>query len=81
MTRVAEVLLDFLPRIEAAARELADAHEQVKAATLRRNQLIIDAVDAGVSQRAVAKAAGVGQPRIIGILGTPLATESDDVDE
>lgn len=78
MARVAEVLLDFLPRIEAAANELDDAKALVHAATQRRNQLIVDAVDAGVSQRAVAKAARVGQPRIIGILGTPLESEADD---
>ena len=81
MARVAEVLLDFLPRIEAAADELDDAKQLVHAATLRRNMLIIRAVDAGVSQRAVAKAARVGQPRIIGILGTPLETDADDGDE
>lgn len=81
MTRVAEVLLDFLPRIEAAADEIDDARALVRAATQRRDQLILDAVDAGVSQRAVAKAARVGQPRIIRILSTPLATEADDDDE
>lgn len=76
--RAAEVLLDWLPRIEAAARELADVEEMRAAAIRRRDELIVGAADDGVSQKAIAAAAHVSQPRVIKILSTPHAAEPDD---
>jgi hypothetical protein len=59
---------DFLERIQSAAREVRDADDFRNLTHQRRNQLIVEAVDAGVSQRAVARAAGLAQTRIIALL-------------
>lgn len=75
-----EVELDYLPRIEAATRELKEALELRKTATRRRNELIVAAYESGVSQGAIAKAAGVGQSRIIAILSEPPDTDEDGLD-
>jgi hypothetical protein len=64
----AEVVPDLLPRIEAAARAVRDADDMRLLRTQQRDQLIVAAVDAGITQRAVAAAAGVSRSRIVGIL-------------
>jgi hypothetical protein len=63
-----EVVPDLLPRIAAARRALEDALEAADLRRRQRDDLIVRAVDAGVSQRQIAAAAGVKQPRIIAIL-------------
>jgi hypothetical protein len=65
---VSEVVPDLLPRIAAAKRAVEDATDALKDRRQQRDDLIVRAVDAGVSQREIAAAAGVKQPRIIRIL-------------
>lgn len=64
-----EVVPDLLPRIEAAALEYSDARDAAELAQRLRDQLIVQAVDAGVSHRHIAAAAGVSKSRIVAILG------------
>lgn len=68
--RPGEGVADFIPRLEAAAAAVRDADQAAKLRHRQRNLLVIEAVDAGVSQRAVARALGIAQTRIIRILGT-----------
>lgn len=70
-----EVLPDLLPRIAAAAAAVRDARDALQLRATQRDQLIVAAVDAGVSQRAVARAAGMSQTRIIAILA---GSQTDD---
>ena len=62
--------LDQLPRrIEASAARYADLTKQAADEREVRDRLIVEAVDeAGMSQRAVARAAGISQPHLIRIL-------------
>jgi hypothetical protein len=69
MTAGREVVPDLLPRIQRAAAEARDAVDAAQLAQRLRDQLIVQAVDAGISQRHVAAAAGVSKGRIIAILG------------
>lgn len=62
------VLTDLKPRLEAARDDARDAREKYLAALELRNELVIAAVDHGMSQRAVAAAAGVAVSRVSGIL-------------
>ena len=64
-----EVLPDLLPRIKAAAVDARDKTDAAQLAQRMRDRLIVEAVDAGISQRHVAAAAGVSKGRIIAILG------------
>ncbi|MCL1872175.1 MAG: hypothetical protein FWF90_17435 [Promicromonosporaceae bacterium] len=56
------------PRLQAAARNVADARESYRAAIESRNDLIETAVDGGMSQRKVAQAAGVSLSRVTAVL-------------
>lgn len=77
MTRgPAEVLPDLIPRIRAAAAEARDATDAASLRQRQRDELIVAAVDQGISQRAVAEAAGVSKGRIIAILGNAVVSES-----
>lgn len=69
------VLTDLKPRLEAARADTEDAREKYLASLELRNELVIAAVDAGMSQRAVAAAAGVGVSSVSRIL---LGTGRDD---
>lgn len=62
------VLTDMNPRLTAAAAETEDAYDKWKAAMELRNELIVAAVDHGMSQRQVAAAARVAVSRVSGIL-------------
>jgi predicted XRE-type DNA-binding protein len=62
------VLTDMNPRLRAAAVEVADTREKHRAAMELRNQLVVAAVDHGMSQRAVAAAAGVTVTRVSALL-------------
>jgi hypothetical protein len=64
----AEVVPDLLPRIASAAEHVRDAEDARQLRIQQRNALIVAAVDAGVSQREVARAAGLARSRIVGIL-------------
>lgn len=64
-----EVVPDLLPRIRVAASDARDAMDAAQLAQRLRDQLIVQAVDAGVSHRHIAAAAGVSKSRIVAILG------------
>lgn len=68
MSRRAEVVPDLLPRIAAAASHVRDLEDARRLGIEHRNALIVQAVDAGVSQRAVSGAAGIARSRVVGIL-------------
>ncbi|MCW2498119.1 hypothetical protein [Jatrophihabitans sp.] len=59
----------LLARVAAAASRTRDARVTLEDAQRTRDELMVDAVDAGISQRAVAEAAGVSRSRLIGVLG------------
>lgn len=63
-----EVLPDLLPRITAAADAAHDAEDAWRLRVRHRDQLVTKAVDAGVSQRSIAAAAGLSKARIVGIM-------------
>lgn len=63
-----EVLADMLPRLTAAAGDVADARTALELALLRRDELAAAAVDEGMRQKDVAAAIGVKPPHLIRIL-------------
>jgi predicted XRE-type DNA-binding protein len=71
------VLTDMKPRLEAAAADLADARDRYKAALELRNELVMAAVDHGMSQRHVAAAAHVAVSRISALLLAGAPDEND----
>lgn len=73
--RAGEGVADFIPRLEAAAAAVRDADAAAKLRHRQRNLLAVEAVDAGVSQRAVARALGIAQSRVIRLLGTDVDDE------
>jgi hypothetical protein len=68
---VAPVVNDLLPRIEAAAKEVRDSEKLLRADRETRRRLVVEAADAGVSMRAIAKALGGGTGLVSKILATP----------
>ncbi|HRC64986.1 MAG TPA: hypothetical protein PLB86_07325 [Dermatophilaceae bacterium] len=64
----AEVLPDLVPKIAAAAAIARDAEDGWRLAVRLRDQFILAAVDAGLSHREIAAAAGVTKSRIVGII-------------
>lgn len=67
-TPVSPVLTDMKPRLEAAGREVTSTRDAHRAALEVRDELVITAVDHGMSQRAVAAAAGITVARVCAIL-------------
>lgn len=65
------VLTDMTARLEAAAADVVDLTDRRRAALELRDELIIAAVDGGMSLRAVARAARVTSPRVVAILARP----------
>lgn len=63
-----EVLPDVLPRIKALAAATSDAYDAAKLLQRQRDELIAEAVDAGISQRAVAEHASMARSRVVAIL-------------
>lgn len=55
-------------RLERAAAEVADTHAAWQDAKVRRDRLVVTAVDAGWSQRSVGKAAGLSVGRVSALL-------------
>lgn len=72
---MALVLTDLPARIKAAAADTRDAKEAYDLATEQRNRLIVEAVDGGMTQQAVAALAGVAKGRISAILA---GSQADD---
>ena len=62
------VLTDMKPRLEAAAAAVRSAKDKHLAELEVRDQLVVAAVDQGMSQRVVARAAGVSVARVCAIL-------------
>lgn len=71
-----EVVPDLLPRLRAAAATVKDAEEALELARRHRNELAVQAVEEGVRQTEVARAAGLSAPSITKLL---LAAEPDMV--
>ena len=65
---MAEVLSDMRPRLEAAARAVADAEQHLQHERELRDKLVVLAVDEGMHHGAVATAAGVSRTRVLAIL-------------
>lgn len=70
------VLTDMNPRLEAARAAVDDTKDAHRAAVELRNELVVAAIDQGMSQRAVAKSAGISVARVCAILAG-----SQDVDD
>lgn len=68
-TRGREVLPDMIPRIKAAAARARDAVDAAELLRRQRDELILEAVDAGISQRVIAQAAGIAKSRVVAIVG------------
>lgn len=63
-----QVVEDLEPRLRAARRAVVDAREHLGVELRTRDGLIVAAVDEGMQQRAVARAAGVSYQRVTAIL-------------
>jgi hypothetical protein len=73
MVRTAEVAGGYAQRIAAAAVEVEDARDALRLAVARRNELLVSAVDQGMTQTAAAKFAGLKPPSLIAILAASYA--------
>jgi hypothetical protein len=72
MARAREVLTPMPERLAAAARAVADANAALQLARQQRDELVVSAIDEeGISQRAVARAAGLTVGRVCAILANP----------
>lgn len=66
------VVLDGMPaRLAAAADRVRDALTALRNERKLRNRAIVEAIDGGMSQTAVARYAGVGQPTVVKVLADP----------
>lgn len=63
-----QVRLDLRPRLEAAARSVADADHHAAASRELRDRLVVEACDEGLTHGVVAAAAGVSRTRVLAIL-------------
>lgn len=63
-----EVLHGWLDRIARSAEDLSAAEVALKSRRALRDRLVTAAVESGLPQRAVAKAAGVSYGRIVQLL-------------
>jgi hypothetical protein len=68
--------VDLIVRLRAAARDVADHVDALAASRELRDRLVVEAADAGCSNRQIGAAAGITHPRVIGILAN-----SQPVDE
>jgi len=68
-------LQGFRPRLEASAAAVAEAHSAWKLKLRHRNAIVTEAVDAGMSHRQAAKAAGI---KSLGTLTAILAGSQPD---
>lgn len=58
------VLTDMEPRLRAAAADVRDAEDRLKAARELRNELIVAAIDNGMAQRAISRITGLTISRV-----------------
>jgi len=65
---VTTVLTDMNPRLVAAAAAVSSTKDAHSAAVELRNELVVAAIDQGMSQRVVAKSAGISVARVCAIL-------------
>lgn len=72
-----QVVSDLTPRLEAAARAVADAESSLRNERELRRRLVNEAVDEGMSQRAIARALGGGTGLVSKILATPEPDEGE----
>jgi hypothetical protein len=70
------VATDLLARIGSLAAEARDAADATALIRRQRDELIVEAVDEGVSQLTIARAAGLSKGRIIAILGNAGTTHT-----
>ena len=63
-----QVLVGMPERLRAAARAVGDTREAYDAARELRDALIVQAIDEGMQQNAVARAAGVSRSRVVAII-------------
>jgi hypothetical protein len=71
------VLDDVVPRLNQARRAADDAEEAWRLKIRHRDQLVVQAVDQGCAQRAVADAAGVTVSRVNAILANSQREHED----
>lgn len=64
-TTAREVEPDLLERLRQAATDLHDASKAMRDRMTIRDRLIVEAVDAGIAQRTIVRAAGVSKGRVI----------------
>lgn len=67
---VSTVLTDMNPRLAAAAAAVTSAREALAAEIEIRDRLVVAAVDGGMGQRAVARAARISIARVVAILAS-----------
>ena len=72
-----EVLPDLTPRLRAATAAVRDAKDAYELALQQRDELVVEAIDSGMSQKAVAAIAGVAKGRISAILASSQAGDDD----
>jgi len=60
----APAFAEMTERLRAVGLEVRDTHEAWQTALDRRDQLVLDALDQGMPQRAIAEAVGVSQQRV-----------------
>lgn len=72
-----QVLADLPARIKAAAEDVRDAKDAYDLALAQRDELIVDAIDQGMSQLKVADLAGVRKGRISAILANSQAGDDE----
>lgn len=70
-----EVLPDLTPRMKAAQESVRDAKDAYDLALQQRDELVVDAIDRGMSQKAVAGILGVAKGRVSAILAS---SQADD---
>jgi hypothetical protein len=69
MTGGGEVLPDLLPRIRGAADHAREARDAAELAQQRRDELIVTAADAGLTNKAIGQAAGIHPSLVTRIVG------------
>lgn len=68
MVKAKPVALTTLARLQACRDRIRDLREQLHLELVARDELMVDAIDEGTAQRAVAQSGGVAQSRVNAIL-------------
>lgn len=63
-----EEVQNLSPRLQKASDRVRELRELLKASVELRDELVVEAIDLGVSQREVARLVGVQQSRIVAII-------------